>query len=55
MPRTRIDFGSLTADETKSVAINALNELTWDERIEVVVQFFKNADAKAELMANLED
>lgn len=50
-----INFGVLDAEETKAIAIAALNELTVDERIEVVVQCFKNADDKAELLANLED
>lgn len=50
-----VDLSKLSAEETISVALEALGNLTIDERIEIVKQLFRDSDDKAELIAELED
>lgn len=49
-----IDFGKLTNEETKAIALEALNNLTIDDCIEVIKRAM-HGDARAELAAQLED
>ena len=55
MALPRIDYGSLTEEETKTLATNALDQLSLASRVELVLEVFKDADDRAELIAWLED
>ena len=49
-----IDFGKLTNEQTKAIALEALNNLTSDDCIEVIKQAMPG-DAREELIAQLEE
>jgi hypothetical protein len=55
MTLPRIDFGSLTEEQTKQVAFDAMHQLSLDERIKAVLEIFQDADDRAELLAWLEE
>jgi hypothetical protein len=49
------NIGTLTAEQTKELALLALNALTITDKINVVKEAFSDKDVRAELLAHLED
>lgn len=49
-----VDFGKLTPEQTQSIALEALANLTIDQAIEVIKRAIRGDD-RAELIAQLED
>lgn len=54
MSAPNIDFGKLTQEETAEVALEALGELTLDNRVQAVLKAF-GGDERGELTAWLND
>lgn len=54
MPVPKIDFGSLTEEETKQVVIAAMSELSLSARVATVVELFEDEDDRNELLGWLE-
>jgi len=52
---TRNDLGGMSTEETKQLAIDAMNDLTLADRIKVVLEVFSTIDSIAELQAWLND
>jgi hypothetical protein len=50
----KINLGTLTEEETKQLAIEALKELPLAERVAAVLEAFSTMDDRSELMAWLE-
>jgi hypothetical protein len=49
----KVDFGVLTEEQTAVIAIEALENLTTEKRIEVVLTTFEQPDEREELLARL--
>lgn len=50
-----INFGKLTEDETKEIAIEALSELRLDQRVKAVMEGFTSKNERDELRTWLDE